>query len=176
MKRGKDQRDMGERKESSDTWGDISVPYIHSSLSIGLMPRGESFRSDIGGATALDRQVSRPAVGTKEGQGGSRTILVELRGCDEKVVVVETTTEEGRKQRKNQDLFNVNRPGYILQGIYLVKIIEAKCANRDGRAQQPSRMFAKCTKRLRFTVLGFGNISNRASSNVCTSKSCIFAT
>lgn len=121
MKRGKDQRDMGKRKASPDTGGEISVPYMHSSLSIGLMPRGERFWSDIGGATALDRQVSRPAVGTKEGQGGSRTILVGLRGFDEKVVVVETTTEKERKQRKNYDLFNANKPGYIYSMEYTLR-------------------------------------------------------
>lgn len=54
----------------------------------------------------------------------------------------------------------------------------AQSANRDGRAQHSSCRFAKCTKRLRFTVLGFRNISNGASSNnvACTSKSRIFAT
>lgn len=85
------------------------------------MPRGERFWSDIGGATTLDRQVSRPAVGTKEGQGGSKAILVGLRGCDEKVVVVETTTEEKRKQRKNHDLFNANKPGYIYSREYTLQ-------------------------------------------------------
>lgn len=112
---------MGKRKETSDTGGDIPVPYMHSSLSIGLMPSGERFRSDIGGATTLDRQVSRPAVGTTEGQGGSKTILVGLRGCDEKVVVVETTIEVERKQRKTHDLFNTTKPGYIYSREYTLQ-------------------------------------------------------